>query len=620
MREFREFGHKLIDWVADYLEAPERYPVLSTVKPQDIVNGLPAHGPEHGETIEHIFEDFEHVILPGITHWNNPRFLAYFANTSSPPAILAELLSAALNANGFLWKVSPAVTELEVVTLRWLLHWFGLPQDWFGMILDTASTSTLHALAAARAAIAPETREAGATHNLILYTSEQAHSSVDKAAIVLGFGNRNIRHIACDAEFRMRTDLLAEAIARDRAAGLRPCCIVATVGTTATGSIDPIAAIADIADREDLWLHVDAAYAGSAAVAPEFRWVLDGCDRADSLVFNPHKWLMVTVDCSVFYCRHPDTLRHAFSLVPEILRTTDGGLNMMDYSIPLGRRFRSLKLWFVLRYYGHEGLAQIIRDQVEMVREMRDRIAADARFEICAPTLFSLICFRLKGSDELNRMLLDGINGSGRFFLSGTVLNGRYILRIAVGNMWTTRATLDELWLLIDALSGDDKAFRDALEGLRKGDFSRLEPLFEKQIVEWHEEGRFADHPDALAEALTCACFLGRVTVAEHLLKQGVDPASGAATGLDALHWAAGRGQLEAVRLLLRHHAPLESRNTYGGTALGAVVWSALHEPHPNHIQIIEELLAAGARIEEAGYPTGNPAVDEVLKRHHPIM
>jgi Pyridoxal-dependent decarboxylase conserved domain/Ankyrin repeats (3 copies) len=298
----------------------------------------------------------------------------------------------------------------------------------------------------------------------------------------------------------------------------------------------------------------------------------------------------------------------------------------MDYGVPLGRRFRSLKLWFVLRYYGHEGLAQIIRDQVEMVREMRDRIVADSRFEICAPTLFSLVCFRLKGSDELNRMLLDGINGSGRFFLSGTILNGRYVLRIAVGNMWTTRATLDELWLLIDALSGDDKAFRDALEGLRGGDFSRLEPLFEEhpgrkpQIIEWHEEGRFAEHPDALAEALTCASFLGRITVVEYLLRQGIDPAAGKATGLDALHWGANRGQLEAVRVLLRVGAPLESRNRYGGTVIAMAVWSAVHEPRPDHIQIIEALLAAGARIEEAGYPTGNAAVDEAFKRHHPII
>src|SRR5580704_17346092 len=295
MREFREFGHKLIDWVADYLESPERYPVLSTVKPEEIVNGLPAHGPEHGETIEHIFEDFERVILPGITHCNNPRCLAYFANTSSPPAILAELLSAALNANGFLWKVSPAVTELEIVTLRWLLHWLGLPQDWFGMILDTASTSTLHAIAAARAAMAPETRDLGAPHGLVLYTSDQAHSSVEKGAMSLGIGRRNVRSIGTDAEFRMRPELLAEAIQRDREAGLRPFCVVATVGTTSTASIDPVPVIADIAEREGLWLHVDAAYAGSAAVVPEYRWVLDGCERADSLVFNPHKWLMVPV-------------------------------------------------------------------------------------------------------------------------------------------------------------------------------------------------------------------------------------------------------------------------------------------------------------------------------------
>ena len=453
MREFREFGHKLIDWVADYLEAPERYPVLSTVQPNDIVDGLPAHGPEQGETLDRIFEDFERIILPGITHWNHPRFLAFFANTSSPPAVLAELLAAALNANGILWKTSPAVTELEVVTLRWLLHWFGLPRDWFGMILDTASTSTLHAIAAARVAMAPEIRDIGAPRDLVLYTSEQAHSSVEKGAMALGFGRRHVRNIGTDAEFRMRPGLLLEAILRDRAAGLRPCCVVATVGTTSTTSIDPVPAIAGIAEREGLWLHVDAAYAGSAAVVPEYRWILEGCERADSLVFNPHKWLMVPVDCSIFYCRYPDVLRQAFSLVPEILRTADGGLNMMDYGIPLGRRFRALKLWFVLRYYGHEGLARIIREQVSMTRELRDRIAADPRFEICAPAPLSVICFRQRGSDEANRLLLDAINGSARFFISSTVVQGRYILRIAVGNMLTTRGTLDELWSLLDALA-----------------------------------------------------------------------------------------------------------------------------------------------------------------------
>lgn len=453
MRDFREFGHKLIDWVADYLESSGRFPVLSTVQPNEIINGLPAHGPEQGENLHRIFEDFERIILPGITHWNHPRFLAFFANTSSPPAVLAEILAAALNANGILWKTSPAVTELEVVTLRWLLDWLGLPPDWFGMIHDTASTGTLHAIAAARAAIAPETRDLGAPGGLVLYTSAQAHSSVEKGAVALGLGRRHVRAIETDAEFRMRPDLLAAAILEDRARGLRPFCVVATVGTTATTSIDPIPAIADIAEREGLWLHVDAAYAGSAAIVPEYRWLLNGCERADSLVFNPHKWLMVPVDCSILYCRRPDVLRHAFSLVPEILRTSDAGLNLMDYGIPLGRRFRALKLWFVLRYYGHQGLAQIIRDQVAMVRELLDRIAADPRFEICAPAPLSVICFRQRGSDEDNRLLLDGINGSGRFFISSTVVNGRYILRVAVGNMFTTRETLAELWSLLDALA-----------------------------------------------------------------------------------------------------------------------------------------------------------------------
>jgi len=454
MDDFREFGHKLVDWIADYLENVERYPVLSKIEPNEIIDGLPAHGPEQGESLDRIFEDFERVIMPGITHWNHPRFLAYFANTSSPPAVLAEFLAAALNANGILWKTSPAVTELEIVTLRWLLHWFGLPRDWFGMILDTASTSTLHAIAAARVALSPETRDIGAPANLIVYASDQAHSSVEKGAMALGFGRANVRAIPSDDAFRMRPELLADAILRDKEAGLSPCCIVATVGTTATTSIDAVARIAEIAKREAVWLHVDAAYAGSAAVVPEYRWVLDGCEQADSLVFNPHKWLMVPVDCSVFYCKHPEVLRQAFSLVPDILKTSDGGLNMMDYGIPLGRRFRSLKLWFVMRYYGHEGLAQIIRDQVAMTRELRDKMAADPRFEICAPSELSVICFRKMGSDEENRLLLDAINGSGRFFLSSTVVHGRLVLRIAVGNMMTSRSTLEELWLQLDALAG----------------------------------------------------------------------------------------------------------------------------------------------------------------------
>jgi aromatic-L-amino-acid decarboxylase len=346
------------------------------------------------------------------------------------------------------------VTELETVTLAWLLDWFGLPKDWFGMIHDTASTGTMHAIAAARMAAAPETRDAGAPGNLVLYTSDQAHSSVEKGAMSLGVGRRNVRAIGSDADFRMRPDLLEQAIAADRAAGLRPFCVVATVGTTSTASIDPVPAIAAIAGREGLWLHVDAAYAGSAAVVPEYRWVIDGCDRADSFVFNPHKWLLTPVESSVFYCRRPEVLRQAFSLVPEILRTSDGGLNLMDYGVPLGHRFRALKLWFVLRYYGHEGLAHIIRDQIAMTHELHDRIAADPRFEICAPARLSLICFRRKGSDDVNRALLDAISRDGRFFLSSTVAQGRYMLRIAIGNIFTSRGELKELGDLLQALAG----------------------------------------------------------------------------------------------------------------------------------------------------------------------
>jgi aromatic-L-amino-acid decarboxylase len=453
MNEFREWGHKLIDWVADYLETPDLYPVLSTTSPNDIVKALPACGPEQGEPMERIFADFERAILPGITHWNHPNFLAYFANTSSPPAVLAELLAAALNANGILWKTSPAVTELEVVTLRWLLDWFGLPPDWFGMILDTASMGNLHALAAARVHACPELRDEGAPNNLIVYCSEHAHSCIEKGAMALGFGRNNVRRIPSDAGFRMRIDLLEESIARDRADGLRPCCIAATVGTTSTTAIDPVAAVADIAAREGIWLHVDTAYAGSAAVVPEFRWVLDGCDRADSLVFNPHKWLMVPVDCSVFYCRHRDILRRAFSLSAEYLEITDSGLNMTEYAIPLGRRFRALKLWFVLRYYGHEGLARIIRDQIAMARELEARIAADSRFEIFVPGQLSVVCFRLIGPNEANRELMDALNREGPFFLSNTILNGQYVIRIAVGNMGTTRETLDALWEQIGSLA-----------------------------------------------------------------------------------------------------------------------------------------------------------------------
>jgi aromatic-L-amino-acid decarboxylase len=377
--------------------------------------------------------------------------MAYFATSASGPGILGEMLSATLNMNGMLWKTSPAVVELEQVTLEWLRHWMGLPDPLFGITFDTASTSSMHAIAAARERAAPEVRTEGGGAGLILYTSEQSHSSIEKGAIAIGIGQKDVRKVPTDAEFRMRPEALEAAIERDRASGLRPFCVVATVGTTSTTSIDPVEPIAAVAERHGLWLHVDAAYAGVAAIAPEFQHVLKGCDRADSLVVNPHKWLFTPVDLSVLYTRRPEILRRAFSLVPEYLRTAEDSraVNFMDYGVPLGHRFRALKLWFVLRYYGREGIAQVIRNHIAWAQELAQQVDADARFERTAPAPFSTVCFRHKSSDQENQALLDRVNATGEVFLSHTVLNGRYTLRLAIGNIATTRAHVQRAWELV---------------------------------------------------------------------------------------------------------------------------------------------------------------------------
>jgi aromatic-L-amino-acid decarboxylase len=382
--------------------------------------------------------------------------MAYFANSASGPGILGDMLATALNSNSMLWKTSPAAAELEQVTLAWLARWMGLPEDWFGIIFDTASTSSMHAIAAAREMAAPEIRTEGGGAGLVLYASEQAHSSIEKGAIAVGIGQKNVRKIPVDAEFRMRPEALAEAIDHDRASGLRPFCAVATVGTTSTTSIDPVEAIADITEPRGLWLHVDAAYAGSAAVAPEFQHLLKGCERGDSLVSNPHKWLFTPVDLSAFYTRHPEILRRAFSLVPEYLKTADDprAVNYMDYGVPLGRRFRALKLWFVMRYYGREAIARMIRNQVAWVQELAGEIDRDERFELMAPVPLSVACFRLKASNEENHALLERVNASGEVFISHTVLNGKYTLRIAVGNMGTTREHVQRVWELVKGAVG----------------------------------------------------------------------------------------------------------------------------------------------------------------------
>jgi aromatic-L-amino-acid decarboxylase len=464
-KDFRRFGHQLVDWVSDYLENVERRPVLPSIRPGDLIRALPSSPPKTSEPMEHILADVDRIIMPAMTHWNHPQFHAYFNSSASSPGILGEFLCAALNANGMVWESCPAVSELEEVTLSWLRQMLGLPGEFWGMILDTASTSTLHGLAIARESLSDlNTRERGMAGRrdlpqLRIYVSEFAHSSVDKAIITLGFGIDGMRKIPVDEQFRMRTEALAEAIAADRRHGIRPFCVVATVGTTSCTSIDPVPAIADICKREGLWLHVDAAYGGSAAIIPEMRYVLEGCDRADSFVVNPHKWMFVPVDLSVLYTRKPDIMRRAFSLVPEYLRTEHDDVvrNLMDYGVPLGRRFRALKLWFVLRYFGWNGLADRLREHIRVAKVFSDWVVADPAFELLAPVHFATVCFRAhpKGIDDeatldkLNEELLNAVNKTREVFLSHTKLGTRYTIRMVVGHLRTQESHARNVWNLI---------------------------------------------------------------------------------------------------------------------------------------------------------------------------
>lgn len=453
--EFRAHGHELVEWIAHYLETVRDRPVLPAVKPGEVAAALPSQGPDEPEQFSRILDDFNETILPGSTLWNHPRFFAYYAVSSSPPSILAEFLAAALNQNGILWKSGPALTELEQVTLAWLRQWLALPDHAFGIIYDTASTSTLHALVAARQAVAPEARRNGAPGNLTVYTSDQAHSSIEKSALALGFGEANIRKIPSDGEFRMQPAALRAALVADVRAGKRPCCVVPSIGATPAASIDPVAEIVPIAREHGAWVHVDAAYAGPAAILPECRWMFEGWQQADSIVLNPHKWMLVNVDLSVLYLLRPAALRDAISLTPEYLRTAQDPrmLNYMDYSIALGRRFRALKLWFVLRSYGRAGIAAMLRQHLADAQWLREQISSDARFELAAPVHLSLVCFRLKAPDEVNQRLMDAVNESGFAFLSHAMLGGRFALRFAIGNFLTTREDVAATWRKIQAIA-----------------------------------------------------------------------------------------------------------------------------------------------------------------------
>lgn len=456
--ELRHAMAEFCDWVCRYRDRAGELPVLARVEPGEIAAKLPATAPRCGDSPSEWLADLDRVILPGITHWNHPGFLAYFGISGSGPGILGELISAALNLNGMLWRTSPALTELEAVVLRWYREALGLPLQWFGMLTDTASTSTLVALAAAREATGLGIRDQGLSGRppLVMYCSEEAHSSAEKAGMVLGLGRQGVVRITTDGALRLDPGALDQAIMNDKAQGRRPFAVVATAGTTSTVAVDPVVAVGQVCRRHNLWLHVDAAYAGSAAIAPEYRWVLDGCESADSMVVNPHKWLFTPVDCSALFTARPDALRAAFSLVPEYLRADDDAVDLMDYSFQLGRRFRALKLWFVFRYFGTEGIARRVREHCRLAGQLARWIGAHSDFELLAPPALSVVCFRAcpggaseSSLEKLNKGLLARVNESGRVFLSHTRVRGRYALRVAVGNLGTDEDRIREGWEIV---------------------------------------------------------------------------------------------------------------------------------------------------------------------------
>jgi aromatic-L-amino-acid decarboxylase len=475
---FRAAFARVAAWIDDYYRETRRFPVLSKAKPSDLIAALPAEAPAEPEPFDEIFADFERLIVPGITHWNHPRFFAYFAISAARVTVLAEALAAALDVNAMLWRTSPAATELEDVTLGWLRRMLGLPDAFHGIVYDTASIGGFTALAAARESLGLDIRSRGMAGRadlpaLRVYITEHTHSHIEKGAIALGVGRDNVVKIPVDEAFAMRPDALARAIDDDIAAGRRPMCAVATVGTTSTTSTDPVGAIRAVTRERAVWLHVDAAYGGPAAILPEFRWLLDPAHEADSIVVNPHKWLFVPVDLSVLYVRDPELLRRTFSLVADYLVTPETDVhNYMDYGLQLGRRFRALKLWFVLRAYGVRGMQERLRNHIALAQELARWIEAEPGWHIAAPHPLSVVCFRYDPSDAsrpatvsprppgatspadpdldaLNLAIMDAVNATGEVYLSSTRLHGRVVLRVAIGNERTTHDDVRLAWDLL---------------------------------------------------------------------------------------------------------------------------------------------------------------------------
>ena len=454
---FRKQLHELVDWIADYRETIAERRVSPNEKPGAVRRALSAVPPEAGEPFDAILRDVQEVIVPNVLHWGHPRFMAYFGSTSTAPGVLADMISAALNVNAMTWRTSPAATELEALVLAWLRQWLGLSEEFGGVVFDTASVGIMHALAAAREAAADSVRELGLAGRQELrpfriYASDQAHSSIEKAAIALGLGEQNVRRVASDAHFRINLRELDRTIADDRAEGFRPLALVAMVGTTSTASVDPVPEMAAIARREKLWLHIDGAYGAGLALLPECKWITEGWDEADSFIINPHKILFVPLDFSVLFVRQIERLRRVFALVPEYLRGDSIGaeINYMDYGVPLGRRFRAIKAWMVWRTFGREGMAARIRDHLRLARLFAEWIEKDGRFELLAPVVMGVVCFGLRDQpNEKVSNLVGRLNASGKTYLTLTKLRGRSAIRLGLGNMLTTETDLCAVWDLI---------------------------------------------------------------------------------------------------------------------------------------------------------------------------